>query len=70
MNFPLQSWVDALEVGSEVNYHFSMGTLPAVVDEITEFSIWLLCDQNGSSFLAKIGKDGCGPYSSFIAPRT
>ena len=70
MNFPLQSWVDSLEVGSEVNFHFSLGMLQATVDDITNTSIWLLCQRDGDSFLAKVGKDGHGPYASFIAPRT
>lgn len=70
MNFPLKSWVDSLEVGSEVTYHYSIGQLPAVVDDITALGIWVICNKQGDSFLAKVGKDGHGPYSSFITPRT
>lgn len=66
-NAPSKSWLGSLVVGSEVTYHYSLGSFPAVVKEIGERYIWLLVNVNGNEFYAGVAGNCCGPYSSYIS---
>lgn len=68
-NEPSKSWLGSLVVGSEVTYHYSLGSVPAVVNEIDERCFWIGIMIGKNEFHAKVASNGCGPYSSRISPR-
>ena len=68
-NAPSKSWLGSLVVGSEVTYHYSLGSVPAVVREIGEHCIWLGIKINQNEFSAKVASNGLGPHSSRISQR-
>ena len=68
-NFPLQSWIDTLEVGSPVTYIYRLGQFPATVDSIDSNGIWVIVETANGDMMAKVGTDGLGPYGSHIVPR-
>jgi hypothetical protein len=68
-NFPLQSWIDTLEVGSPVTYIYSLGQFPATVDSIDGNGIWVIVETANGDMMAKVGTDGLWTYGSYITPR-
>lgn len=68
-NAPSKSWLWSLVVGSEVTYHYSLGSVPAVVSEIGENCIWIGIKICQNEFRTKVASNGLGPYSSRISQR-